>query len=198
VSRLTLRRALVELEQDGLLDRGGKRGWRMPSGQMSEPPNELLGFSAMARARGLTPASRVLVCTVREATFDEAERLGIAPGAPVFELERLRLFDTAPVAVHRAILPLARAPWLTDVDFAVASLHDALDEGGVRPTTANYSLEVLDADERLSQLLGVPVGKGLLLATGETFDQQGTPIELGWVAYRPDRYRMRTTLTRRR
>jgi GntR family transcriptional regulator len=197
VSRLTLRRALLALEQDGLVDRGGKRGWRTASGPMSEPPNELLGFSAMARARGLTPTARVLKAEVREATFNEAEVLRIAPGASVFELERLRLLDAVPIAVHRAILPLARAPWLPTVDFGTASLHDALEEGGVRPTTAHSVIEVLDADERLAELLDVPVGKGLLLASGLTFDQDGLPIESGWIAHRPDRYRLRTTLTRR-
>lgn len=197
VSRLTLRRALLALEQDGLVERRESRGWRATSGPISEPPNELLGFSAMARARGLRPTARVLTNHVREATFNEAEQLRIAPGATVFELERLRLFDAVAIAVHRAILPLARAPWLPEVDFTTASLHDALEEGGVRPTTANYVIEVLDADERLAQLLGVPIAKGLLLATGLTFDQNGAPIELGWIAHRPDRYRLRTTLARR-
>jgi GntR family transcriptional regulator len=197
ISRLTLRRALEELEHDGLIGRGDNRGWRVASGPISEPPNELLGFSAFARARGLTPGARVLTNTVREATLDEAELLRIAPGAQVFELERLRLFDTVPIAVNRAVIPLSRAFWLPEIDFASASLHDALESGGIRATTADYSVEVLDADERLANLLDVPIGKGLLLATGVTLDQTNTPIELGWIAYRPDRYRLRTTLTRR-
>jgi GntR family transcriptional regulator len=196
VSRLTVRRALIALEHDGLLERGEKRGWRTASGPMSEPPNELLSFTAMARSRGLTPAARVLTRDVREASINEAETLKIAPGAPVFELERLRLFDTVPIAVHRAVLPLARAPWAPDVDFTTASLHEALEEHGIRPTTAHYVIEVLDADTRLGRLLDVTVGKGLLLATGVTFAQDAVPIELGWIAHRPDRYRLRTTLVR--
>jgi GntR family transcriptional regulator len=196
VSRLTVRRALIALEHEGLLARGDKRGWRTTAGPMSEPPNELLGFSAMARSRGLTPTARVLINQVREASMNEAETLKIAPGGPVFELERLRLLDEVPIAVHRAVLPLARAPWLPEVDFETASLHDCLDTHGVRPTSASYVIEVLDADSRLGQLLDVTVGKGLLLATGVTFAQDAAPIELGWIAHRPERYRFRTTLTR--
>jgi GntR family transcriptional regulator len=198
VSRLTLRRALEMLEQDGLVERADSRGWRVASGPMTEPPNELLGFSAAARARGLTPSSRVLSHETRDATISEAERLRIAPGAPVFDLERLRLFDAVPIAVHRAILPLARAPWLPTVNFDDGSLHDSLEAHGVIATTAEYMIEVFDADARLGKLLDVAVGKGLLLASGITFDQNAVPLELGWIVYRPDRYRLRTTLTRRR
>jgi GntR family transcriptional regulator len=197
VSRLTVRRALLALERDGLVERGEGRGWRATSSQMSEPPNELLGFSAMARVRGLTPSARVLTTRVREATLGEAEALQIAPGALVFELERLRLLDDVPIAVNRAQLPLSRAPWLPEVDFSTASLHDALEKDGVWPTRADYVVEVIDADAWLAQLLEVPVGKGLLVARGETYDQRGFPIELGWIAHRPDRYRLRTTLVRR-
>lgn len=196
VSRLTLRRALLSLERDGIVERGNSRGWHTASGPLSEPPNELLGFSAMARSRGLTPSARVLTHDVRESTLAESEQLRIAPGAAVFELERLRLFDEIPIAVNRAILPLTRAPWLPEVDFTTASLHGTLEEHGIQPSVASYAIEVLDANERLAELLRVPVGKGLLLATGSTFDQSGSPIELGWIAHRPDRYRLRTTLAR--
>jgi GntR family transcriptional regulator len=151
----------------------------------------------MARARGLTPSARVLNARVREGTLSEAEVLQIAPGAPVFELERLRLLDEIPIAVNRSLLPLGRAPWLPEIDFTTASLHKSLEAHDIWPTKATYVVEVLDADERLAQLLDVPVGKGLLLATGETFDQSGIAIELGWIANRPDRYRLRTTLVRR-
>ena len=196
ISRLTLRRALFALERDGLVERGASRGWHAASGPMSEPPNELLGFSAMARARGLTPTADVLRREVREATFSEAEQLRIAPGAPVFDLERLRRFSDIPIAVNRSLLALERVPWITEVDFTTASLHAVLEDAGVKPFRAEFVIEVLDADDRLATLLDVPVGKGLLLSSGLSYDEKGTPIELGWIAHRPDRYRMRTTLTR--
>jgi DNA-binding GntR family transcriptional regulator len=197
ISRLTVRRALFALERDGLVERGASRGWHAASGPMSEPPNELLGFSAMARARGLTPTADVLRQEVREATFSEAEHLRIAPGAPVFDLERLRRFSDIPIAVNRSRLALERVPWITGIDFRTASLHAVLEEAGVKLFRAEFVIEVLDADERLAGFLDVPIGKGLLLSSGLSFDERNTPIEFGWIAHRPDRYRMRTTLNRR-
>ena len=196
VSRLTLRRALLALEADGLVARAAGRGWLVSTPHVSEPPNELLSFSAMARARGLVPSADVLSATVRDATLDESELLQVAPGAPVFDLERLHRLDGLPIALGRALLPLGRAPWLTEGDFERASLHDALEANGIVPTRAEYVIEVIESSERTARLLDVPVGQGLLLASGETFDADGVPIERGWMAYRPDRYRLRTTLVR--
>lgn len=196
VSRLTLRRALQDLEAVGVLDGSSGRGWFVAAEPVSEAPNQLLSFSAMARLRGLSPSARVIRSGAREATFDEAEGLGIAPGAGVFELERLRLMDDVPIAFDSALIPLAIASWAATVDFSTASLHDLLEEHGAIPTRADYVVEVRDADDRLAELLDVPVGKGLLLASGTTTDQRGRIIERGWIAYRPERYRLRTTLVR--
>lgn len=198
VSRLTLQRALTLLKSNGLVERGNGRGWRTADTAVSEAPNELVGFSELALGRGLTPSSIVLVAEARESTLAEAELLRIAPGAQLFDLERLRLLDGVAVAVDRAQLPLMRAPFLPEVDFATASLDRALGDHGVWPTTAHYTVEVWDADARLAELLDVPVGKGLLCASGTTFDQDKVPIQIGWIAYRPDRYRLQTRLVRRR
>lgn len=196
VSRLTLRRALQDLEAAGVLDSSSGRGWFVAAEPVSEPPNQLVGFSAMARSRGLTPSARVIQSGAREATLDEAEELGIAPGAGVFDLVRLRLVDDVPIAVDSTLLPLAIASWAPDTDFSTASLHDLFEEHGTIPTRADYVVEVKDADDRLAELLDVPVGKGLLLASGKTTDQRGRIIERGWIAYRSERYRLRTTLVR--
>ncbi len=197
VSRLTIRRALQDLAQAGVLERNSGRGWFVAAEPVSEDPNQLLGFTAMARSRGLTASAKVILATSREATLDEAETLSVAPGARLFHLERLRLMDDVPIAVDSTLLPLAVAPWLPDVDFTRKSLYHLLEEHGTVPSRADYVVEVREADDRLAGLLDVPVGKGLLMTSGLTSDQTGRLIECAWIAYRPERYRLRTTLIRR-
>ena len=197
VSRLTLRRALESLVAAGVLQRRSSRGWFVAGGPVTGATNELLSFARMGLSRGLVPSSRVLENVVRAATLEEADILRVAPGAPVYDIERLRMLDGIPISVERSRIPVARAPWLADLDLRTASLYAALEERGLIPTSADYTIGVLDADERLAALLGVPGGKGLLLATGVTRDQLGKAFELAWAAYRADRYRIRATLSRR-
>ena len=90
VSRATVRRAIEELAADGLVEARG-RGTYVRGDALVEPPNTLMSLSELGRSRGLEATSRVLGSTVRPATIDEAEAFGIAPGAELLELERLRI-----------------------------------------------------------------------------------------------------------
>ena len=197
VSRVTLRRALHELESAGIVSRTAGGGWIVAGPRIGEPPNELMSFSEMAASRGLTPRARILTEHVRSATIDEADTLGLAPGAPLFELERLRLMDEVPILVDRTRIPLALAPDLGEVDFSTASLYGVLeDRYGIRPARARFAVEAIAADERLAALLELERGGPLLRCEQLTEDESGRPIELCEMVYRGDRYRFRATLVR--
>ena len=195
VSRVTLRRALDELARAGIVMRSGA-GWAVASPALSEPPNALMSFSEMAASRGLTPGARVLDRRVRPATIDEAEVLGLAPGAPLFELERLRSMDGVPILVDRTRIPLSLAPGLDDADLEGASLYEILESYGLRPTRARFSVEAIAADERHAGLLGLEPGQPLLRCQQDTEDETGRHIERCEMVYRGDRYRFRATLVR--
>jgi DNA-binding GntR family transcriptional regulator len=196
VSRVTLRRALSELERGGIVGRDGA-GWVVSGPRIGEPPNELMSFSEMAASRGLTPGGRILASGERQATIDEAEALGLAPGAPLFELERLRTMDGVPILIDRTSLPLAIAPRIGALDLEHTSLYEVLEARfGIRPTRARFTVEAIAADARRARLLGLQTGDPLLRCQQQTDDADGRPIELCEMVYRHDRYRFRATLVR--
>ena len=198
VSRVTVRRALAELVEEGLVEAVAGSGWFVSSGPVSEPPNALMSFSAMGAARGLRASSRLLEVGVRPATLDEAEQLAMVPADDLFEVRRLRLLDNRPVAIDYSRVPLARVPTLTEHDFGVESLYAVLEAAGVHPSRAVFAVEAVPCTPDQAELLEVAPGAPLLLARQSTFDQDGRPLELGLIAYRGDRYRFRATLDRRR
>jgi GntR family transcriptional regulator len=197
VSRVTLRRALAELERSGVIARARGRGWVVAGNRIGEPPNVLMSFSEMAASRGLRPSSRVITTRVRPATIDEAETLGLAPGADLFELERVRMMDGVPILIDLTRIPTAIAPGLERIDFSSTSLYAELETRfGLRPTRARISVEAVTASDRQSELLGVDPGQPLLFCRQLTQDELGRLIELCAMAYRGDRYRLRATLGR--
>lgn len=218
VSRATVRRALADLVADGLVEGQPGRGsfvaqdplersaaQRVPPLERSEaqrvlplgePANALTSFTELGAQRGLLPTAEVLAADVAPATIDEAEAFGVAPGADVFVLERLRLLDGHAVSLDHSRIPLHRAPGLVGLDFTSASLYAALDEAGAGPRRAEYALQAVAADPRAARLLGVAPGFPLLQTSTRSFDAAEAVVELGEMRYRGDRYRFRTTLTR--
>jgi DNA-binding GntR family transcriptional regulator len=196
VSRVTLRRALAQLVDEGVLESVQGRGWYVTTGLLGEPPNTLQSFTETAQRRGLTASARVLLARVRAATLDEAEVLGVAPGVELFELHRVRLLSGVPLAFDEVLVPLAIAPGLPDHDFATASLYRTLQAAGTVPSRADYAVESAAADARAAELLDLALHAPVLITLQTTYDQSERVIERSRMTYRGDRYRFRASLTR--
>ena len=196
VSRVTVRRALDGLEKEGLVRTAPGSGRYVEGAALAEPPNALLSFTELGAQRGLVASSQVLGASFRPATLEEAETARIAPGADLFELNRLRMLDGIAVALDRTRIPLAVAPALPDTDFESVSLYDALDRAGARVMTADYTTEACAATPAQARQLGLEPGEPLLFARTTSFDAQGRVVELGETFYRGDRYRFHASLVR--
>jgi GntR family transcriptional regulator len=195
-TRLTVRRALHLLAQRGLLEPDERRGWQLRSGQVSDSLSTLMGFTQMARMRGLIASSRILSLEYRDATLDEAEALRVAPGAPILDLSRLRLLDDRPTAIERLRMPTSRLRWPDGFDFT-GSIYAALESQGIVPTVADAYVDVVDATEAEANLLEVATGRGLLRMNCVTTGADGVAISLESSMYHPDRYRFRAILHKR-
>lgn len=197
VSRVTLRHVLRALESEGLVSSSRGSGWYVATDVVGESSNALLSFTELARTRGLTPSAQVISSEVRPATIEEADRLRIAPGTELYDLERLRMLDGVAVAVQRGCLPLALAPELPEMDFTHASLYEVLENRyGLSPRRAEYSVQAEGCEQRHADLLGLEEGAPVLVGSWQAFGQDRKPIEIGRVVYRGDRYRFQATLTR--
>ena len=196
VSRVTIRKALTMLVDEGAVEVAHGRGWFVAANPVSDQPNVLLSFTTMARARGLEPSAIVRSHTTRDATIDEAERLGIAPGTEVLDLERIRSLDGMPVALDRNVVPLAHCPALATADFTAASLYGMLrEEAGLVPSSADTTVEATAAGDAIAALLDIASASPVLITTQTTYDQHGRALDASRIVYRGDRHRFRARLT---
>ncbi len=202
VSRVTIRQALSTLEERGILYRSPSRGWFVSDEDAPPPPRTsgvhiVEGFADYARAHGLNAHARVLSSQVRPCTIQEAEALRMAPGAPLFELRRLRYLDDLVIALEHNRLVLSLCPSLPDIDFGTASLYATLRAANPPqiPAAAQYSVEARRPSAEEMALLESDETIPMLVATQLTHNQHGQPIELTVQSYRSDRYRFQATIT---
>jgi GntR family transcriptional regulator len=196
VSRATVRRAIEELVADGLVEPRG-RGTVVSGAPFVEPPNTLVSLTELGRARGLAATARVLRSEIRPATIDEADAFGIAPGAELLELHRLRMLDGLPMSLDTNRVPLRFLPPVEELDFRTASLYEAIEGTGHVLASAEYELEARAAGAEEGELLGLAPDAPVLYATTVTIGEDGRIVDLGTTIYRADRYRFQATLTRR-
>jgi GntR family transcriptional regulator len=198
ISRVTLRKALGRLIDEGVLTSSHGRGWFVAQGvaPRKEWPNELESFSETATRMNLEPTAVVLRAEHARATLDEAEQLGVAPGSDVYRLDRIRLLGGVPIAVDETVLSGA-FPEADDVDFAEASLFGVLGAAGVAPVRADSTIEARAADGPTAERLGLDERAPVLVMRQLAVDAAERALFASSITYAGERYRLRTSFARR-
>jgi GntR family transcriptional regulator len=191
VSRATLRQALAELEQRGLVTRHQGRGTFVARPRVQQDLARFFSLGEALRARGLALASRVLAVGIVEAGRSLAGELGVLPGDPLVRLQRLRSVEAEPLTLEDTHLPAAPFPGLEERDFARRSLYDVLAEDyGCVVASAVESLEPVILTPGEASLLGVPRNAPALLVRRVTTDRAGRRVEHAQALLRGDRARL--------
>ncbi len=189
VSRTVVRQALNELCYEGLVERHRGKGTfvarpKLPEGLISR----LTGLYEDATARGRTLRSTVLTLKEAPATSSIAERLGMRPGEPVIELERLRFMDDQPWVVVTTYLPAGLAPDLARRDLGGdVSLYRLLERDyGLPIVAAVRTVEATVAGPRDAALLRIAEGDPLLVLRSVSLTTDDRPLEYFIAHHRGD------------
>ncbi|GGO97955.1 GntR family transcriptional regulator [Stakelama pacifica] len=184
ISRITVRKAIGGLVEEGLLTRRRGAG-TFVAGRVEKSFSKLSSFTEDMMARGRTPSSSWISRAEGTVDPEEALGLGLSPGAPVFRFARIRFADDDPMAVEFATMPRSCLPSLDAVE---DSLYSALDAAGKRPVRALQRLRAVPFRGEHARLLGVEAGHAGLLIERRAFLRDGTAVEFTRSYYRGDAY----------
>lgn len=184
VSRVTVRKAIEKLVQDGLLVQKVGAGTFI-SGRLEQPLSVLLGFSEDMRARGFEPGSIWLDKSIVAAGPDEAMALGIAPGTPVVRLKRIRTANGEPMAVETAVASTRDLP---SPDLVDDSFYAALRSRGLVAVRALQRLRAGLAGIQEAKWLDLPRPSAILQIERRAFLADGRVLEVTFSSYRADLY----------
>jgi len=184
VSRITVRKAIDGLVEEGLLVRRQGSG-NFVASRIEKNFAKLTSFSEDMRARGRTPKSVWLKRAQGLVTPEEALSLKLSPGAPVYRFHRLRYADDAPMCIEYATIAGEALPSL---DAVGVSLYEALEQAGSRPVRALQRLRALLLSAEHAKLLNAREGDAGLLVERLGFLRDGRAVEFCQTYYRGDTY----------
>lgn len=191
ISRTVVRRALAELENEGLVLKVKGKGTFVTGRKVDTSfIQDTLGFHESMSRAGFRVENRVLKLAVEPGAVDTARLLETAVGDPVIRLDRVRSISRRPVQVARTVLPARLFPGLVDMDFVDRSLYQVLREVyGVQPARGHRAIEAVALPTEDAVHLGVPRGTPGLRIHSVTRSSDDVVFEHYVANYRGDSFR---------
>lgn len=207
VARVTIRRALEQLVQEGLIQRAPGRGTRpvrqadlaapsATSGHAEGQTARLTGLLENLITMGLHTTVQVLGVDVLAAPDDVAKMLRLPPGEAVQKAERVRSTDQGPLSHITTWIPYRFAQGFGKKELALKPILVLLEESGVKVGRAEQTISARLADAGMARHLDVSVGSALLAVRRLIYDERDQPVQWLHGLYRPDRYEYQMQLSR--
>jgi len=199
VSRTTVREAIIELVNQGLLQKKQGKGTLVMASRVEEQLEKLTGFAEEVVEKGYKHSARLLFGEFRKNCFYELALLGLPDDAAVFFIDRIRLADNEPIAYERSCWPEDIGRLLQQEDLNTAAFYKVLEEKhGIILKEANETIHAVNATQSEADMLGIRPGEALLERRRVSYDIYGRAIEHTKTRYRSDKYAYKVNLQRRR
>ncbi|WP_217595079.1 UTRA domain-containing protein [Cohnella sp. GbtcB17] len=184
VSRITVRRAITDLVEEGVLHSQQGKGSYVRELKEKRELISVGSFSDMTTASGKTPSNQILSNLIIDADEKLAETFRIAVGDPVLKLNRLLFIDNEPFIIETSYFPLAHMPDLEKYVAASSSTYQILkSKYGIEPAYSDKTLEVVLASDYESGLFQCDRGTPLYLIDKITYDKQDRPLHYSQSQY---------------
>jgi len=205
VARVTVRRALAQLAQEGLISREPGRGTRALPPLSAVKNTEMGSKSQRAQLTGLLEnlvtmglRTTVKVLSVERLSAPEEVAMALQLNADdwVQKAQRVRHTKEGPLSHITTWVPDAIAQNFGRKELAQKPILMLLEESGVKVGRAEQSISAKLADSSMAQHLDVAIGSALLAVKRLIYDTEDRPIQWLHGLYRPDRYEYHMQLSR--
>jgi len=190
VSRITVRRAVSDLESQGLLEKRHGRGTFVAAQLPPSRPSATLGLLESLRKTATETTVEVLSVEITVPPADVARQLDLVAGSRALSAVRLRRMGPCPVMVTEAWVPEAIGRNVTVEALERRALYEILMAEGVQFGRVVQEITAVAASPFYAKLLNSELGAPLVRLTRLLYDTALRPVQHLTVHVSPERSRL--------
>jgi GntR family transcriptional regulator len=195
VSRVTIRLALRDLVDLGLIHTQQGRGSFVSAPRATYNLSALLGFNEATQGRPFAATSKVLSARPVRATRDVARALRLPRSASALEVHRVRCLNARPVSVEISYFPEEIGARLCGHDLS-QDIFPLLERLGIGLDRSLLLIEARGCPADVAVDLELDRGFPILQLNRLTLDTLGRPVDYEQIYCRGDAYQYRVELRR--
>lgn len=197
VSRITVRQAMNDLQKEGVLFKVHGKGTFVAAPSVSQDLMHLQGFGEAMRLKGHETHSDVFGLSTVEGSPLARLKLGIADGAPVTEIRRVRYLNRDPVSIDYSWVRHEAGSRLSEKNLREKDLFWLLENELRQPLhSADMEIEATAASSEVATRLQVPVGSPILRIERLTFAAENRPLVFEYLHYPAERFKYKMKIMR--
>lgn len=188
LSRSTVRKAISNLVDEGLLVKIHGKGTFVATSKLKHASKSFLSFTKNVAGMGQKLVTKVISFSLEPSSDDDVEFFGISPDDTILELKRLRIVDNVPIGVE-TIHFTNQYKFLLDDDMN-GSLYSVLEgKYNIIPSTGSKTFQLCYATLEESTLLDIPRGSALMLIEDQVLDNNSKPLHITKQVVRGDKFK---------
>lgn len=197
VSRITIRRAIQDLQNDGYVVKFSGKGTIIQSQKIILDLQKLDSFSNETKIKGIHSYSILIKFENILPPVKVKNALNLLNNDKVYYIERIRCMNNSKIGIHRSYISQKNNISLTEFDFKDkhASLYEQLKKHNIQLYSAQENIEAIMPSKSVQKLLDLPNNIPIFYRERLTFDINNIPIEYVEMYYRSDDYKYKIKLT---
>ncbi|AEX24975.1 GntR family transcriptional regulator [Vibrio sp. EJY3] len=196
VSRVTIRKSLKILVDNGLISRSRGSGTYINDPKAQHDALHLLGFIEEVSRQGKSPSSQVVKFELKKPSPRIAEKLGVDLRDDTYEIHRLRCINDEPEIYEITHMPADLFPDLSVAIMSGSKYEYIEKEKGLTITKSRQSVKPYILDETLAKQLNEKAESAILQVESTGYLSCGRPFEYTVNFFRLHQYSFDFTSTR--